>query len=147
MLYIYNAKQVKLFVCDVPIFRGLADGDFLKIEKVNDSFSSSSGADGDTVVSASGDKRWRATITLSQASPHNDQLSNIHRAQTRGLNGAGMGSFHCADQSGRSLHKGNTSYIVKPPAAAYGKVTTNREWLIEIPEMDDFVGGNTAVGL
>lgn len=145
--YIYNSTEVDCFIAGMPIKRGRADGDFLKIEQVGDDSVETIGADGDVCVSMTNDDRATVTIILMQSSPENDVLSSLRRSQKLGQSGAGIGALLVKDRSGRAVFKANACWIVKGPARAFGKQGGTREWTFRVSKLDATDGGNKPLGV
>lgn len=145
--YIYNSDEVDIFVANLPIKRGRADGEFLKIENEGDDFTHKVGTDGDVVISKTNNNVATITIVLMQSSPENDVLSNLRKSMKRGQTGAGVGPFLAKDRSGRAIHQGNACWIVKPPTRGFGKEAGTREWTLRVANLDSTDGGNTQIGV
>lgn len=135
----YNPKEVSVIVSGY-IIGGFADGTFVNVERNNDSWTLSVGADGEGTRSKSSDRSGRITITLNQSSASNDVLSALEL--TDDATGTGTFAFLVKDNFGTSLFAADTAWIVKPAAAPYGKESDNREWIIETDNLRSFIGSN-----
>ncbi|GAG10379.1 unnamed protein product [marine sediment metagenome] len=142
MLGTYDPKTVNAVFAGVPIL-GYADGTFLSAEQNNESFSLTVGAMGDGCRAKSNDKSARFTFTLLQSSITNDLLSAKHNADVLDpLGVVAVGPFMVKDNSGRTVISAAQAWIVKQPAATFGKEVETREWIIETDNAEIFVGGN-----
>jgi hypothetical protein len=122
------------------IISGYDDGTFVTIERNNDMWALKMGADGIGTRAKSSDKSGRVTVTLMQSSPSNDTLSGLAIADE--LSGAGAAPLLVRDGSGRTLATALTAWVVKLPAAEFGKEVGNRAWVFETDSLALFVGGN-----
>ena len=121
---------------------GFADGTFVGMERNNDAFTLTVGADGENTRAKSNDRSGRFTFTLQQSSPSNDILSEI-ASQDERANG-GVVPVRVADKSGTTLGQAEKAWVVKKPATTFAKETENREWILETGELLLDVGGNVA---
>ncbi len=137
----YSPDEVDVLVAGVPI-TGWADGEFLTIEWTTDRFVSQVGTDGEVTRSRSGDYRATATIRLMQTSDSNDLLSALAASDRLARNGAGVGAFLVKDNQGRSLYTAANCWVRRTPNPSFDREATEREWVIEIANLDDFTGGN-----
>ncbi len=135
----YDPGQVVLTVGGVPI-NGFADGTFISVERSEDSFTKTSGADGIVSRARSRDKSGEITITLAQTSPSNDVLTALNA--TDETTGAGVVPVQCKDLSGRTVLFTAFAWIRKPPAVEFGKEISDREWVMDCADLDMNVAGN-----
>lgn len=135
----YDPKKVKVIVGGVPM-SGFADGTFMTVARENDSFTKVSGADGIVSRAKSNDKSGSATLTLAQTSPSNDVLTGFSQADE--LSNNGVVPVLVQDFSGRSTYVSAFGWVRKPPDGEFGKEITNREWIIDLADLDVFTGGN-----
>jgi len=135
----YNPSEVSVIVAG-RIIGGFADGTFVGVERNNDSWALSVGADGEGTRSKSTDRSGRFTITLNQSSESNEFLTELEAADD--ISGTGTFPVLVKDGSGTSIHEGETCWIVKPASAPYGKESDNREWIIETDLLRTLVGKN-----
>lgn len=140
-LRIYDPDQVSLIFAGVEI-TGWADGSFVKVEHTTPRRASVAGTDGDVTRSRSKDKRGMITFRLMQTSPSNDILSAISIADDLAPNGAGVAPVLVRDGQGRANYAGAQAWIVDQPDAEFDRGAKEREWKIEVAELDDFTGGN-----
>jgi hypothetical protein len=140
-LHTYDPSQVAVVFAGIPI-NGYADGTFLNVEQNEDSFTLTIGSDGEGCRAKSNNRSGRVTFTLGQWSMANDLLSAVHNVDINTPNGDGIGPLLIKDNSGRSIYTAEKAWIVKPPAAAFGREAESREWVIETDNLIQFHGGN-----
>jgi len=134
----YDPKEVVVTIGGVPM-QGFADGTFVTINRISDAFTSVAGADGEIARAKSNDKRGELTLTLMQTSLSNDVLSGI-AVIDENTNG-GVVPVIVKDLSGTTTYFSGTGWIRKVPDSEFGKEISNREWVLELADMDVFVGG------
>lgn len=145
-VYIYSADRVTLLICGIPIEGGLADGEFLKIERDNDArFIIHKGTDGTITRSKSLDKLHKVTLKVSRSSAINDKLSALINLDDRSDNGAGVGPFLVQDLQGRALYAGARSWVHDDPDISLDREQTDNEWTIMVADLTRFDGGNFQV--
>jgi Protein of unknown function (DUF3277) len=141
-LKIYDASEVSLIFAGIPISSGYAEGEFCKVERKEEGFSSVVGTDGEVTRSKTNNRMAKVTIRLMQSSSANAALTAIHNADLYTSNGAGVAPILIKDRQGTSLHSGAKAWIVKSPDASYDKTAKEREWEFEVADMFIFSGGN-----
>lgn len=134
----YDPKLVILTVGGVPI-SGFADGTFISAMRSNDSFTKVSGADGIVTRAKSNDKSGEITITLQQSSPSNDVLNGFAQLDERA--NAGIVPVTIKELNGTTLLFGAEAWVRKPADTEYGKEVSNREWTIDVAELEYNIGG------
>ncbi len=139
---VYNADQVQVVICGVPVTKGWGDGTFLRIEQNEDSFTRVTGTDGETTRSRTNNRSHTITLTLMQSSDVNDLLSAVHTLDITSAGGAGIGPLIVKDGSGRSLYIAEKCWIKKPPAVEFGREAGPREWTFETGELLRLDAGN-----
>lgn len=137
----YDPKSVQIIVGVNPM-GGFADGTFATVAYENDAFTKISGADGDVSRSKSNDSTGTLTLTLAQTSPSNDVLTAVAIADRTANNG--IVPIAVKDLSGRSTYVSAFGWIRKQPDSEYAKEITNREWILDLADLDMFNGGNAA---
>jgi len=135
----YDPAEVIITVGGIPL-TGFADGTFLVVERDEDAFSKSTGADGNTARVKSNNHAGAATITLQQTSPSNDVLSGFAAADE--LSNRGVVPILIKDLNGASTFFSASAWVRKMPAAEFGKALSDREWVLDCAAIDLFVGGN-----
>jgi len=135
----YNPASVIISIGGVPM-SGFADGTFLMIERDEDAFTKVTGADGYTTRVKSNNRCGSLTLTLKQSSPSNDVLSGF--ANLDELSNAGVVPILIRDISGTSTYFSATGWIRKYPSSEFAKELSNREWILDLADLDVFVGSN-----
>lgn len=135
----FDPASVVITVGGVPM-SGFADGTFLLVDRDEDAFVKVTGADGTSTRVKSNNRAGTLTLTLKQSSPSNDVLSGF--AILDELSNSGVVPVLVKDLSGNSLYFSATGWIQKMPASEFGKEINNREWIIDLVDVDMFVGSN-----
>lgn len=143
--YVYNANQVALAVCNIPIDSGFDDGEFVTIEKDADDWISVVGTDGAVAMCATNNQLHTVKVKLLQVSPANDRLSALRTLQVASGNGVGVGPFLLKDLLGTSLYSGLHTFVGKPPDVSYDRGAKVRVWTLVVTDMLRFDGGNTPI--
>lgn len=137
----YDPKLVSLSVMGNPI-SGYADGSAIVVERRNDMWATSVGADGvDTSRAKSNDKSGTITITLAQTSGSNDILAAYMKADEVSNNG--VVAINCTDTLGTTELFTAKAWIRKAPNVEFSKEVTSREWVFDCADLDMSVGGNS----
>lgn len=138
MLTTYDPSKVSVIVGSQPV-TGYADGDFVSVERSEESFSLLVGADGETTRAKNANKSGKIKITLMASSASNDYLSALQAADE--LGGNSPFPILIKDNSGKSLYTAATAWISKPASGTFGKEAGKREWEIATDELICFAGG------
>lgn len=138
----YDPTQYTIVVAGIPINKGYADGEVIKVERESDAFTDVVGTDGSVTRVAVKDDRATATLSLMQTADANALLSALFLLDRNAPNGAGIGPFLLKDRSGTTILAGDASWIAKPPDASVDKTATPRQWKIRIANLKEFHGGN-----
>jgi hypothetical protein len=135
----YDAKKV---VCIVggAILSGFSDGDMVSVERNEDTFTLQVGTDGEGTRSKTNNRSGRFTFSLMQTSAANLALTAI--AKLDELGNAGAVPILVKDVNGTSAYGASVAWLVKPPAAAFGREADVREWVFETGELEWAEGGN-----
>lgn len=141
-LKVYAADEVEVIFGPIPLNKGTADGEFLRIEQNEDAFTTQVGTDGETTRSKTNNRSCRMTVTLMQTSDTNDLLSATHELDKNAPGGPGILPFIVKDMSGRTLHMAETAWIVRAPTASFGREAGPREWIFETNFLARLDGGN-----
>lgn len=136
----YDPASVVVSVGGVPM-SGYADGTFVSVDRDDDAFTKVTGADGNTTRIKTNNRAGFLTLTLLQSSPSNDVLSGI--AQLDEAANAGVVPVLIKDLSGTSIYFSATGWVRKYPTSDFGKEINNREWIIDLADLDVFVGSNS----
>lgn len=135
----YDPSQVAIIVGGFQV-TGFADGTFVSIERNADNFALYIGTDGEGTRAKSNNKSGRMTFTLAQSSDANAFLSALVTADE--LSNSGIVPVLVKDNSGSSLYSAETAWIIKHPAAEFGREVGTREWILETDNLAVFSGGN-----
>lgn len=136
----YDPASVVVSVGGVPM-SGYADGTFVSVDRDEDAFTKVTGADGNTTRVKTNNRSGSLTLTLMQSSPSNDVLSGF--AQLDEALNAGVVPVLIKDLSGTSTYFSATGWIRKYATSDFGKEINNREWIIDLADLDVFVGSNS----
>lgn len=139
MLYTVDFNKNLILVGGVRM-QGFADGEGFTLELDDDLYSKTTGADGDVARARRHGRAGNAKITLMQSSPSNDILTGFAVADI--LNNAGVVPLMVKDLLGTTAIFAAYAWVKKPPAVALGKEVTNREWMLDIANVELFIGGN-----
>jgi len=135
----YDPKKVALVVGSYTI-SGYADGSFISVERSNDMWSKSSGADGDVSRAKSNDFSGTITITLAQTSASNDVLSGF--ALIDEMTNQGVKSVLCTDVGGTTVLFSAFAWVKKVPTVEFSKEVGTREWALDCSDLKMLVGSN-----
>jgi hypothetical protein len=122
---------------------GFADGTFVTVERTTDTFSKTTGTDGFTSRAKSNDKSGSIKLTFAQTSPSNDILQGFALADE--ISNAGVVPVLVKDIGGRTVFVSAFGWIKKPPSVEFGKEISNREWDLDLADLQVFVGGNADI--
>lgn len=135
----YDPKQVIITIGGIPM-SGFADGTFVTVMRESDTFEKVSGADGVVTRAKQNDFSGNMTLSLAQSSPSNDVLTAF--AKTDEVSNDGIVPVVIKDFSGRSVYVSAFGWIRKPPDSEFGKSINNRDWILDLADLDVFIGGN-----
>ena len=137
----FSPEDITLTINGVRI-TGFMDGTFINAERDEDSYTKSTGGDGQTARVRNPNRSGFITFTLQQTSPSNDVLSAQNALDE--LTGAGTGAALVKDSSGNTV-VGGVGWVRKPANVGIGKELEGREWTIDIASpMTMIVGGNVS---
>lgn len=135
----FDPKDIVLTVGGA-IIGGFADGTFVSIERQEDAYTTSVGADGEVTRVKSNNKLTNLTITLAQTSDSNSVLSAFAILDEK--SNSGVVPVLLKEVNGDTAVAGGRGWIQKLPNIEYSKEITNREWVIVLAESEMFVGGS-----
>ena len=135
----YDPRKI-VVTCGGSIITGYADGTFVSFERINDAFTTTTGADNLTTRTKTNDKSATLTLTLQQTSISNDVLSAFYNLDETG--NAGIFSVSIKDVLGTTLVTARAGWIRKLPVIEYGNELSNREWVIDCADTIVTAGGN-----
>lgn len=128
----YDPKNVIVTINGTPV-TGFADGTGIKVSRLNDMYTTSTGMDGDTSRVKSNDKSGEVTLTLAQTSPSNDLLSDLSNKDEVD---ADLATVQVADVVTGSIYTSATGWVKKHPDIEFGKDVSNREWIMSCVDID-----------
>lgn len=140
----YDPDKVIVTFGGVPL-SGYADGTFVNVERAEDAFTLSVGADGETARTRNLNKSGTITITLMQSSASNDLLSGAAIADES--TGLGIFPVMIKDMAGTTLAIAANAWVKKMANAEFGKEHGDREWVLEADSITMHVGGTGSNGL
>lgn len=135
----YDPARVVVTFKGIPI-RGYMDGTFVSVERDEDSFEKAVGAAGDVTRVRNRNRAGRATLTLQQSSPTNDQLSATVLLDEQ--TGLGYGPLMIKDLNGTTLASAAIAWLVRPASVSFADGAEGREWMIDCAELTLAVGGS-----
>lgn len=135
----FDPASVVISIGGVPI-SGFADGTFLELTADDPQFTKVVGSDGFTTRVKSNNYGGVLTITLAQSSPSNDVLTGF--LQLDRLTNRGVVPILIKDLSGTTLIFSATGWIQQFPDVTFGNELNNRAWILDLAEIDLFIGGN-----
>jgi hypothetical protein len=145
---IADADQYRIAFAGILLSRGAgasgyADGEYLKIVRVKESFTVVEGTDGTIARSKTNSRLVTITIRLLQTNAQsNGLLSALLSADEGNPNGAGIGTFVVADLNGTTFFKCLKSWLQKWPDQSFDRTAKEREWMFQGAQSQIVVGGN-----
>jgi len=135
-VFTYSPTDVYLTLGDYPV-AGWLD---ITIERSGPSFIQRRGIRGKNGRTLNPDTSALITLTLSQFSPSNNILNEIHTLDLQ--YGTGRIELQLADKSGDSIFKSIEAYILDYPVTRYSDAFEPRVWKIFCQQTDWKLGGN-----
>ncbi len=134
----YDPKQVHVLIGGVAM-GGFTDGAFVRVARDEDSFTKKIGVDGETSRARTNNRNGTLTLTLHQTSPSNDVLSSfVDQDET---SNDGIVPVSIKDLSGRTQLFSALGWVKRPADTSFGKDIDNREWSLELTDVDMTIGG------
>lgn len=134
----HDPAQVVFTLGGQPI-TGFMPGTYLTVEREEDTFTLTVGADGEVARVRNRNKSGTITFTLMQTSPSNQILSAL--ASQDESAGVPAGAALVKDLLGTTVLGGDQAFIRKPAASSFGKELEGREWVVVVPKLEGVVGG------
>lgn len=141
-LKIWDLDQLKIVLCSIPVEGGYGEGEVLKLERTQPTFTTKMGADGVVTRSKTYNGHFKITLTLMQTSASNALFSALHLLDQTASNGAGVGATAITDLAGGTTYVASKSWIAEAPSPTFGREATHRDWVIETADMKGFEAGN-----
>lgn len=130
----YDPKQVVISWNGIVI-DGFADGTYISVERNEDMFALTVGADGETTRTKTNNRSGRITVTLMQTSSANALLAAAHNLDDQ--TGVNNGPFLMEDLLSGTIIFGANTWITKMPVVEKGKEASNREWVFESADLQE----------
>lgn len=140
----FDPKSIVLTVGGA-IIGGFADGTFVTVERQEDAYTTTVGADGEVTRVKSNNKLTNVTITLAQTSDSNSILSGFAILDEK--SNSGVVPVLLKEAGADTIVAGGRGWIQKLPNIEYSKEITTREWIIVLAESEMFVGGTAVTDL
>lgn len=138
----FNPAEVDVIVGGLTI-TGFADGTSIEIEQDEDSFSKTTGSNGEVSRNMINNRGGKMVFTLLQGSESNLVLSNFHNIDVN--TGAGAVPAIIKDNSGDSLAEATTAWVLKPAKVEYGTEHSARVWTLDCAQLIQTIAGNTVL--
>ena len=135
----YDPSKVSVIVGG-EVISGFADGTFINAERNEDAFTYVAGSAGKGTRVKNANKSGLITITLQGTSPSNAALNAFADADER--DNSGVFSILVRDNSGLDQAKGLNAWVKKKPSMEKAKELSNKEWIIEVEELELKPEGN-----
>lgn len=127
----YDPANVAVTVSGV-LLSGFPAGTFVSFEPNTDSFTLTTGCDGESCRSKTNNRSGRLSLTLLQSSESNQVLSALHNIDLVTPNGDGLFPVFIKNLiSPLDTLLMEKSWVVRPPTKEYALDISNRVWLIE----------------
>lgn len=136
----YDPKDISIIVGGVPI-SGFADGTFVEIERNEDMFALTVGADGEGARSKSNNRSGTLKFTLLQTSDSNQYMSALALIDEQ--SNAGAVPVMVRDNLGKSVFLAESAWIKKMATSTFSKSIESREWVMETDTLVMNVGGTS----
>lgn len=120
---------------------GFGPDTFVVVEREVETFTKTTGADGEVSRSKSANKSGSITITLQQTSASNDVLSAFALADEQ--TNSGTFPVMIKDASGRSIMSAENCWVSAYPSVAFAAASGTYEWVLHADNINMLVGGNT----
>lgn len=138
----YNLAEVQAIFGPVEM-GGYGEEGGIRIEWQENLWEYSRNADGGGTRSKNNANDAMVTVTFSQSSEKNTELSAI--AAVDRLTGAGVHPMMVRDTNGTTLLAGTSAWIEKRPDVEFNKAATTRAWVFRVEDLDGLIGhGNEA---
>lgn len=129
MITTYDAKDVNLIVNGV-YGTGFAEGTFITYEKTEDNYALSVGAQGDVARAKVNNPLGTITVTFQQTSPQVKQYNDLAKSGK-------VVEARVIEKGSQTVKVGGTQcFIMKPANGEYGSEISNREFTIQVMDME-----------
>jgi hypothetical protein len=138
----YNLAEVQAIFGPVEM-GGYGEEGGIRIEWPENLWEYSRNGDGGGTRSKNNANDALVTVTLSQSSEKNTELSAIQTVDR--LTGAGVNPMMVRDTNGTTLLAGTSAWIEKRPDVEFNTAATTRAWVFRVEDLDGLIGhGNEA---
>lgn len=139
---VYDSEHVTI-LAPIPITDGLAVENFVRVE-FPDRYGHLTGIDRRVLRYTKLGQIARVTLKLLGYSPHNQELSEMHRVDITRGDGSGVGGFLIKDEAGASLFTAHRSWIVGLPPLEFGERREDVTWRFDCVYTPEgcIIGGN-----
>lgn len=138
----YDPMLYTVVVAGIPITKGHADGEFIRVKRDTPNFTDVAGTDGEVARAKTWDRRATITITLLQTAAANALLSTLAALDENTDNGGGVGPFLLKDRGGLTVYAAGECWISEMPEVTLDKGITARVWTLRCASLKSFEGGN-----
>lgn len=138
----YNLAEVQAIFGPVEM-GGYGEDGGVRIEWQENLWEYSRNADSGGTRSKNNSNDALVTVTLSQSSERNTELSAIVAADRR--TGAGVFPMMVRDTNGTTLLAGTSAWIEKRPDVEFNKAITTRVWVFHVEDLDGLIGSGNEV--
>lgn len=136
----YDPANIVAVLGVIPFTGGYAKGTFLSIEQTEDSYSIQVGSTGEVCRTRNNNRSGMATVTMMGSSLINDACSAFMELDR--LTNAGVAPFLMKDLNSLGLSSAPNGWFKKPPKYDFSDGDMpNREWPIQLDDVDMFIGG------
>lgn len=135
----YDPAKHVLTIAGILI-TGFADGTYIEVDRLGDTYQSYSGAGGEVARIRMRDRRASVKVTLMATSVTNDLLSVVMIADEK--NGNAIAPFDFTDLNGTTVLIAPNCWLKKPPQMGFSKELPTRVWDFECDDLSMFIGGD-----
>lgn len=127
------------------VVSGYGADTMVMVERNSDTFDLYVGADDTTTRIYKSNTAGKVTLHLQQTSSSNDILTLLYNNDRTARDSSTLFSVHIKDNSGRSYYFADQAFIGVVPHSQFGNSMQLREWVLHLPNMESYIGGNSVV--
>jgi Protein of unknown function (DUF3277) len=142
---VYSPDRVVVSLGGIPLGKGYAEDDMVKVTFNSPSFSHKVGADGTVTRAKSLDRSALVELSLMQGSAANDTCQQLLDNDRNTPGGAPATAFMLADLDGNTLVEAPVAWIEDRPEISFKKGIETRVWKIRLANAEDKQGGNNSL--
>lgn len=142
----YSPEDVVMIISNnnfTHTISGTVDGTFISFERTVPRSTLAVGSDLHAARVLRRNKSGTVTVTLMQSSESNDILSELARLDEEAHNNDWLFAVTIKDMLGRSVFYAPQAFIGNDPMTEYGVELSNREWTIQVINVQRHNGGNS----